>query len=306
MNKFVIRISYCFIALFLFNHAFAKNTNIQQITVGQTKIELTFAPGASDNDFVLGHKKITQWIERSANAVADYFQGFPVKKLNIAINPGSGSRIGGTAYHNSIPLIVLSIRTDITEQQLQKDWVLVHEMVHLAFPPMRRKHGWAEEGLATYVEPLVRLRAGMISEADVWHWLLKGTPNGVPRNGDKGLDNTSTWGMKYWGGAIYYLLADIEIHETTNNKFGLEHALRAINKSGGSMALEKTWPITKALSIGDEAVGTNTLVSLYNKMKSKAFDPELEKIWKKYGISLKNNQVIFDKRGSEARRKIIF
>ena len=215
------------------SHTNAEDTSEYQFKIKDSTIKLMFAPEASDKHFTLGHQKIAQSIKKSANAVADYFEQFPVKNLNITINPGYGSRIGGTAYHNSTPLIVLRIPTDITEQQLQKDWVIVHEMVHLAFPPMRRKHAWAEEGLATYIEPLVRLRAGMISEENVWRWLIEGTPNGVPRNGDKGLDNTPSWGMKYWGGAIYYLLADIDIRENTNNKFGLEHALRAINKSGG-------------------------------------------------------------------------
>jgi len=306
-----LRIYFSYLLIVLASISSVSNSNADsssefQLNIKGSTINLMFAPEASDQHFKLGHKKIIQWIEKSANAVADYFDQFPVKNLNLAINPGSGSRIDGTAYHNSTPLIVLSIRTDISEQQLQKDWVLVHEMVHLAFPPMRRKHSWAEEGLATYVEPLVRARAGMMTEADVWKWLIKGTPNGVPKKGDKGLDNTSSWGMKYWGGAIYFLLADIEIHKSTNNKYGLEHTLRAINKGGGSMALENTWPITKALSIGDKAVGTNTLTSLYNEMKGKAFDPELENIWKKYGVRLKNDQIIFDKNRVNLRREIIY
>ena len=145
------------------SNANAEDTSEYQLKIKDSTINLAFAPEASNKHFTIGHQKIVQSIEMSANAVADYFQQFPVKNLNIKINPGNGSRIGGTAYHNSTPLVVLRIRTDITEQQLQKDWVIVHEMVHLAFPPMRRKHSWAEEGLATYIEPLVRLRAGTIS-----------------------------------------------------------------------------------------------------------------------------------------------
>lgn len=295
-----------FFSLTSMNIALAETSSEYQLDIRGSTINLMFAPEASNKHFTLGHKVIIQWIEKSANAVADYFEQFPVINLNMAINSGSGFRINGTAYHNSTPLIVLSMRTDITEQQLKKDWVLVHEMVHLAFPPMRRKHGWVEEGLATYIEPLVRVRAGMMSEAAVWQWLVNGTPNGIPKNGDRGLDNTYSWGMKYWGGAIFFLLADIDIHESTNNRFGIEHALRGINQSGGSMALEKTWPITKALSIGDNAVGTNTLVRLYNKMKSEPFDPKLKNIWEKYGISLKNNQIYLDKSKSKMRHEIIF
>ncbi|GAA0421188.1 hypothetical protein GCM10009133_32100 [Cocleimonas flava] len=307
-----VRVYVCYLLLLLtilsgsFSSANANANSEYHLTIKGSSINLRFSPEMSDKHLALDQQTIVNWIEKSAIAVADYFEQFPVKNLKIAITPGSGSRIGGNAYYRATPLIVLRIQPDITEQQLQQDWVLVHEMVHLAFPLMEDDHGWAQEGLATYVEPLVRLKAGIVKEKDVWLWLLKGTPNGIPKEGERGLDNTRSWGMKYWGGAIYFLLADIEIREQTNNKLGLEDALRAINHSGASMAADGTWPISEVFSIGDKAVGTQTLMNLYNKMKSKAFDPELENIWKKFGISLKNDQIKFDQSKSLARQKFIF
>ena len=49
---------------------------------------------------------------------------------------------------------------------------------------------------------------------------MKSMPFGLPKEGDKGLDYTHTWGRTYWGGAIFCLLADIEIRQQTNNKNG--------------------------------------------------------------------------------------
>ena len=40
-------------------------------------------------------------------------------------------------------------------------------------------------------------------------------PKGLPQAGDQGLDNTGTWGREYWGGAMFCLLADIEIRKAT-------------------------------------------------------------------------------------------
>ena len=48
-------------------------------------------------------------------------------------------------------------------------------MVHLAFPSMTGQ-AWIEEGLATYVEPLVRARAGLAPADDIWKWLVWGLP----------------------------------------------------------------------------------------------------------------------------------
>lgn len=71
---------------------------------------------------------------------------------------------------------------------------MAHEMVHLAFPRVARKHHWIEEGLATYVEPWARLGIGQLTVERVWKDLLKGLPKGLPRHGDQGLDHTPTWG----------------------------------------------------------------------------------------------------------------
>lgn len=34
-----------------------------------------------------------------------------------------------------------------TRRHLRRDWVLVHEMVHTAFPDVPDRHNWIEEGL---------------------------------------------------------------------------------------------------------------------------------------------------------------
>ena len=45
--------------------------------------------------------------------------------------------------------------------------------------------------------------------------MMRDMPKGLPQAGDQGLDNTATWGRKYWGGAMFCLLADIEIRKAT-------------------------------------------------------------------------------------------
>ena len=49
-----------------------------------------------------------------------------------------------------------------TSAQFDDDWIITHEMVHLAFPSVAEKHHWIEEGLATYVEPVARARVGQL------------------------------------------------------------------------------------------------------------------------------------------------
>ncbi len=68
-------------------------------------------------------------------------------------------------------------------------------MVHYAFPSMLEEHHWIEEGIATYVEPIARLKAGEIGAVEVWGDLVEGPPYGLPGPGDEGLDHTQTWAV---------------------------------------------------------------------------------------------------------------
>jgi predicted metalloprotease with PDZ domain len=169
---------------------------------------------------------------------------------------------------------------------------MTHEMVHLAFPSVAESHHWIEEGIATYVEPIARARAGNLSEEKVWGDLVDGLPQGLPKAGDRGLDFTPTWGRTYWGGALFCLLADVEIRKRTQNARGLEDALRAILDSGGTIASD--WQLTKALHMGDDATGVDVLSKLYEKMKAEPVTVDLQTLWQQLGVKQEAGRIYFD------------
>ena len=103
--------------------------------------------------------------------------------------------------------------------------------------------------------------------------MMRDMKQGLPKPGDRGLDGTPTWGRIYWGGAIFCLIADIEIRKRTGNKAGLQQALRAIADAGGT--IEHDWPIVRIFSVGDAATGTTILADLYEKMGTKPYAPDL-------------------------------
>jgi hypothetical protein len=165
---------------------------------------------------------------------------------------------------------------------LQADWMLTHEMVHLAFPSVADEHHWIEEGLATYVEPIARVRAGHLDVHQMWFELLRDLHQGLPEPGDQGLDHTHTWARTYWGGALFCFLADIEIHKQTNNRKGLDDALRGILDAGGD--IRHDWKLSDALRTGDQATGVSVLIPLYNKMKDQPYEVDLPAMWKSLGV----------------------
>jgi hypothetical protein len=91
---------------------------------------------------------------------------------------------------------------------------------------------------------------------------------------------------------LYCLLADIKIREKTNNRRGLQDALRAIARAGAGVSRE--WPIERILSVGDAATATSVMTELYLKMKDQPYAPDLDALWIDLGIQTNRGIVSFD------------
>jgi hypothetical protein len=265
---------------------------VDKVEAGGSEIAVSFdtAPTPAFREVTL------DWIKRAAKAVTVYYGHFPVRHLDIYVHARPGKSVGkGTASGEGGAHIDVSLGTDISAKALavgRNNWLMTHEMVHLALSGVQEEHHWIEEGLATYVEPVARVRAGELTAAQVWSDMAEGMPNGEPGAGDRGLDGTPTWGRTYWGGALFCLLADVEIRRKTNNQKGLETALRGILAAGGS--IEEDWGIRRVLETGDKAVGVPVLVPLYGKMKDDPAPVDLGALWKQLGVVERDNTAEFD------------
>jgi hypothetical protein len=252
-----------------------------------------------DESMKLSREDLLAWVKASASTVANYYGRFPVPHLTLRVRSSYGSGIRhGVTYPRDGGLIVISVGRDTEIAETRDDWVLVHEMIHLAFPSMADDQHWIEEGISTYVEPVARARVRNMGAADVWRAFVRDMPKGQPGPGDQGLDNTHTWGRTYWGGGLFCLVADVRIRERTKNSKGLEDALRGINKAGGNIS--EDWDIEKALAIGDKATGTTVLRDLYNETRDKPAPVDLDQLWKKLGVEMRDGSVQFNDKASEA------
>jgi hypothetical protein len=270
----------------------AETTSLQ-ISGGTIEVSLPNAPLAVSTDDLL------HWVKNAAGAVAVYYGAFPVTHLTLRIRAGRGRGVShGVTYATNGGLIMITVGQEATVQALADDWVLPHEMTHLAFPDMPDRQHWIEEGLATYVEPVARAQAGQLPVAEVWKQFIRHMPQGEPAAGDEGLDNTPTWGRTYWGGAMFCLIADVKIRERTQNRRGLRDALRAIVRDGGTIVTD--WDIEKAFAVGDKATGTSVLVELYRQMRDKPSPVDLDQLWNQLGVALKDGDVTFNDKAPKA------
>jgi hypothetical protein len=262
-------------------HAAELAPETAKLEVAGGEIEVVFTP----SDYKLSRAAILAWINSSARAVSTFYARFPVRHYRITIFAAPARRgvLSGTTwgFGGAHSRIVLGV--DTRQSDLNVDWIMTHEMVHLAFPSVTRDHHWIEEGIAVYVEPIARAEVGNYLVPQVWQDLVVGLPKGMPARDDSGLDHTPTWGRTYWGGAMFCLLADVGIRRRTHDRYGLVDALRGILRAGGSVEFE--WPLMRALKAADDAVGVPVMTDLYTQMKAAPVEPDLNALWKSLGVA---------------------
>lgn len=260
-----------------------------RLSLGGGQIDVVFADGAAGLD----RSRVMNWILTSAQAVATYFGRFPVVHVGILVIADDGGQIrSGATYGYNGSAIRIAVGKAADETVLKNDWILVHEMTHLALPDVPRRSEWLLEGNATYVEPIARAQIGQLDPGEVWRWSVEGMPKGLPEPGDQGLDHTPTWGRTYWGGAMFWLLADVRIRERTHNRLGAQDALRAINRSSGGNAAH--WSVDQVMAAGDQATGTDVLATLYAELKATPVSTDLQQLFVELGVAEHDHKIVFD------------
>ena len=252
----------------------------KSLVVAGGNIRLVFADGASGID----RDRVTRWVASCAEAVSTYFGRFPTQHYGLLIVAEEGNRVGrATTYGFGGSATRINVGIEATEQTFSRDWILVHEMVHAALPDLPRRALWLQEGNATWVEPVARAQAKQLSSADVWRQAIAGMPQGVRDSDAGGMDGTQEWGRLYWGGAIFWLLAEIAIYEHSKGRALLRDALRAINRESGGNAVE--WTPEKMMATGDAETGQSSLQRLYAEFASRPVSIDLDSIFKRLGVS---------------------
>lgn len=258
----------------------------ETIKIGNAAIRVHASPGLP-----LPASNIVEWVRRSATAVSNYFGRFPVNTLYIGIESGGDERIGGGVTHGASRIDV-RLGPNARARDLRRDWILTHEMFHLAFPTLKDRYLWMMEGLSDYLEPVARARAGQLSARNVWREFVEGLPQGLPAPDDDGLNFDTRRERIYWGGNLYWLLADVEIRRKTHNRRSIDDAIRAILREGGNG--DAVWSIDRVIAAGDKATGTLVLKELYDELGLNRGEIHLDHLWLDLGVKYDNRAVRFD------------
>ena len=146
--------------------------------------------------------------------------------------------------------------------------------------------------MAVFGEPIVRVRAGMVDEGELWsEWLQQG-PLGLPRPGEGGLESTHTWARTYWGGALFWLVLDVTLRERTHNARSADDVLRALVAAGGNVT--RRWEVEDVVRVADGAAGAPVFSELFHTLAEAPGAPDLDALFRRLGVSLHNGALVYD------------
>jgi hypothetical protein len=246
---------------------------------------------SSPQSLAVSSDEVKGWVQRAATALTHFYGRYPEKHVSIIVLPGDDGGVqGGVEYEGR--RIEIHVGRDTTHSDLVSDWMITHEMFHLSQPDVEGEHSWMSEGMADYLEPVARVRIGQITPERFWGDLVEGLPHGLPQPGDRGLDHTHTWGRTYWGGSLFWLLADIRVRQQTGNQKSVRDAARAVLDAGGDGS--QTWSIDRLLDAYDRGVGVSVFKDLHDEMGDEPVNTDLSALWKSLGVTYVDGKVTFD------------
>ena len=243
----------------------------------------TLAIGIAPAERAMDDDALAEWVRASAEPLAGYFGRLAAERPLVLVVPAEGASIDGETLGGGGASVLLRVGKAVTAKVARESWVATHELVHANLPSFGYPHKWFEEGVATYVEPVARIRAGTEPADALWNDLLENLPSGLPAVGDEGLEKTHTWGRTYYGGALFCLIADIAIRVRTRGGKSLDDALRAIAGMGRGAAVQVD--LGRALATGDAATGTDVLQGLYRSLAAAPGTVDLDAQWRALGIA---------------------
>lgn len=271
---------------------------------GQAKADAVLRVAILDGVGEGARADLLDWVERTAQAQSNYWQGFTARQALLGLVPVTHRR--GVGYGRSVPgggvTVMVEVGTDVDRRRLFDDWVLTHELIHTGMPFIRHGGTWFMEGAATYVEPIIRARAGWKTEEEVWREWVDNMPKGV-RAFSSSMANARGQ-ENYWGGATFMLLADVGLRRATNGTRGLEDCLAGVLWSGLDGARRAT--IAEYAAACDRFTGTTVMSGLVERHFNNAERVDLAALWKDLGISLVAGRIAFDDGAPSATwRKLI-
>jgi hypothetical protein len=230
----------------------------------------------------LERQKLKTWMTFVANTVRQLHGELPRPFIRIAFQPyASNSPVPfARVLRNKPEGVLFYINPDFPVEDFISDWTAYHELSHLFIPFPGFADIWFSEGLASYYQNILQLRAGLLTAAETRQRFQAAFERG--RN--DGLHSDLTLGelsgvmrerlafmRVYWTGALYFMEADIRLRQL-DTPMTLDDVLRGFGTC--CLAEQGRWDGLRIARDFDAVVGEPLFVPLYESYEQSRAIPE--------------------------------
>jgi hypothetical protein len=234
--------------------------------------------------------QLEPWLTTAASAAARVTGRLADERVLVIVVPerpshepvhfGMATRGGGSA-------LLLLVASNAELDELREDWVAVHELCHLLHPFVARDQAWLSEGLATYYQEVLRVRAGLIPEREAWRKIYEGSLRGRNSSGSLAqvcarVSESHDYPTVYWAGAAFALMADVELRRRSAGKRSLDDVMTGL--SACCAREQRPQRAEVVLARMDELAGSPVFSELATRWVHGPKLPELEPLYEQLGL----------------------
>jgi hypothetical protein len=254
--------------------------------VGASEIELAVLPGLSSRT----RAQLVPWARAALEATAS-LSGALRPRVQLVVLPvpegrsqpvpfGMMTRGGGASAG-------LLVSADAEPEALLRDWVLVHELSHLFLPFVARSDAWLSEGLATYYQEVLRVRAGLLEQEQAWRRLLEGAgkartlARSLTRESEE-VFSTHAFAPVYWGGATFWLWVDVELRRRSGGRVSLDSVVAALARCCTQSV--EPWSAERIVALIDQETGDSVASEALSQIARTPRFPDLTELFVRLGV----------------------
>ncbi len=235
------------------------------------------------------------WVSHLADLLDGMVGGLPLPQVQALVVPtarGGGPVPWGQVYRGGLGGVHFFVNLEETQASFIEDWTGAHEVSHLLHPYLGARGSWMGEGLASYLQNVLRARGGVLPPAEAWERLVAGFERGRKHPArDQPLSEVAT-GMHdsraymrvYWSGAAFWLAADVELRQRTQGRQNLDRALAAF--ADCCLPALRPWTPTEFARELDRLTGETVFAPAAARAESAMNFPDLDPLYRELGIEL--------------------
>ena len=275
---------------------------------GKSPIERIAQTGGELQLSILGdlstaqRQKLHDWVVQISKLPQLVIGRLPSRRAQILVVPmrarGGGPVPWAQVYRGGFGAAHFFVDPAASVQEFREDWTGAHEISHLLHPYLGPGGSWMGEGLASYMQNVLRARAGILSPEDAWERLIAGFERGrkdAARDRSlaqvsEGMHRSHAFMRVYWSGAAYWLAADVELRRRSARKLSLDDALSRFARC--CLPANEAWSPARFARALDREIGLAHFEAAAVTAAAATNFPDLDALYRDLGIQLNERRQV--------------